>query len=555
MSTFDSRPSDATTSYVPAATFRPARFAGPAAGLSSEPTDDLWQLLRQRWTIIALIVLSVGGVVAIIVTPTHARNRDWVTLIFFWLIAAVPAGALIAIRSRWANSLGRLRAIELIILGIAVGLSLFDAYRMLLGRHEAAFFAVLGEVIVDLPPRLQAGDVRMVTVLAGWNSLYWVGVVTAYGLVIPNTRRRATIVVGALVAIHVVVHGALTLADPMLEIEIALWYMLVIVGSMAVAAAMAIFGAHRFESMRKEVQAARRIGQYQLMDLLGAGGMGEVYRAEHLMLRRPCAIKLIRPERAGDPENLRRFEREVQATATLTNWHTVEIYDFGHAADGTFYYAMEYLPGMTLDQLVSRHGPITPGRAIHLLRQICVALREAHSIGLIHRDIKPGNIIVGERGGFSDVAKLLDFGLVLSHRLDSDSQKITHTGALVGTPAYMSPEQASGEPVGLSTDIYSLGAVAYFLLAGRPPFVAKSPLQVVAAHLRDQPTPFAELACDVPADLQAVIWRCLAKRTEERFQSAHEVDQALSRCQCFGGWTDDQAAEWWRMHGGVADGD
>src|SRR5262249_48537634 len=144
----------------------------------------------------------------------------------------------------------------------------------------------------------------------------------------------------------------------------------------------------------------------------GAGGMGEVYRAEHVLLRRPCALKIIRPERAGDPRNLRRFEREVQVTATLTHPNTVQIYDYGHAADGTFYYVMEYLPGPNLEQLVKLHGPLAPERVVHLLRQVCGALLEAHAAGLIHRDIKPSNIIVCERGGLPDVAKLLDFGVV-----------------------------------------------------------------------------------------------------------------------------------------------
>src|SRR5262249_41007788 len=201
------------------------------------------------------------------------------------------------------------------------------------------------------------------------------------------------------------------------------------------------------------------------------GGMGEVYRAEHLLLRRPCAIKLIRPERAGDLQNLRRFEREVQAMATLTNWHTVEVYDYGHAADGTFYYVMELLPGLTLDQLVRQYGPLPPARAVHLLRQVCVALREAHAVGLIHRDIKPSNVIVGERGGLPDVAKLLDFGLVRSVGLSPSGERVTQTGSVVGTPSYMSPEQASDSPeVDVRSDFYSLGAVAYFLLTGRPPF-------------------------------------------------------------------------------------
>jgi eukaryotic-like serine/threonine-protein kinase len=542
-------PRDSTTSYHHAGTFRPAQLVRLATGSSTEPSQDLRQLLRQRLTIIAVIVLSISGVVAAIVTPMHAGRRDWETLTFFWLIVAIPASGLAVVRTRWANSLARLRGVELTVLGLAVALNVFDAHRMLVRSHEAAAFAVLGWVYVDLPPLYRAGEVRMVTVLAGWNSLYWVGLLAGYGLLIPNTRWRATIVVGALAAIHVVVHGAITLSDPDLATRNALWYMLVIVGSMTVAAATVIFGAHRLESLRMEVQAARRIGQYQLMELLGAGGMGEVYRAEHVMLRRPCAIKLIRPERAGDPENLRRFEREVQATATLTNWHTVEIYDFGHAADGTFYYAMEYLPGLTLDQLVGRHGPLPPERAVHLLRQVCIALREAHSIGLIHRDIKPGNIIVGERGGFSDVAKLLDFGLVRAEGRQSDEEKITHTGSLVGTPAYMSPEQAGGaESVDLRTDIYSLGAVAYFLLAGRPPFVGKSTLQVLAAHLRDNIKPFAEIGVSCASDLETVITGCLEKIPDARYSNIDAVDEALAKCQCAGEWSRDRAREWWQQY-------
>ena len=186
--------------------------------------------------------------------------------------------------------------------------------------------------------------------------------------------------------------------------------------------------------------------------------MGEVYLAEHVLLRRPCALKLIRPERAGDPKNLRRFEREVQATATLTHPNTVQVYDYGHTDDGTFYYVMEYLPGLTLEELVKRHGPLPPARAIHFLRQVCGALEEAHAVGLIHRDIKPGNVIVCERGGVHDVAKLLDFGLVLSPVSEADGEKLTQDGAIAGTPAYMSPEQAGGQDdVDARSDIYSLG--------------------------------------------------------------------------------------------------
>jgi serine/threonine-protein kinase len=261
--------------------------------------------------------------------------------------------------------------------------------------------------------------------------------------------------------------------------------------------------------------------------------MGEVYLAEHALLRRPCVIKLIRPERAGDPSSLRRFEREVQATATLTNWHTVEIFDYGHAADGTFYYVMEYLPGLNLEQLVRRDGRLPPRRVAHLLRQVCAALREAHAIGLIHRDIKPGNIITGERGGQPDVAKLLDFGLVQAPGIGGDGEKLTQECAIAGTPAYMSPEQAAGkEDLDGRSDIYSLGAVGYFLLTGQPPFVRDTAMQVIAAHLCEPVQSPDRLWPNAPADLQEVILKCLQKDPGWRFPSAADLDQALARCEC-----------------------
>src|SRR5207302_6745989 len=191
-----------------------------------------------------------------------------------------------------------------------------------------------------------------------------------------------------------------------------------------------------------------QLGQCRLVRRRGAGGMGEVYLGEHLLLRRACAIKLIRPDHAGDATNLSRFEREVQAMATLTHWNTVEIYDYGHATDGTFYYVMEYLPGLSLQELVDRHGPLPPGRAIHFLRQLCAALHEAHAIGLIHRDIKPSNVIACQRGGVYDVAKLLDFGLVVQTvNLPSqgDSDELTAHGTILGSPPFISPEQAKGK--------------------------------------------------------------------------------------------------------------
>ena len=199
--------------------------------------------------------------------------------------------------------------------------------------------------------------------------------------------------------------------------------------------------------------------------------MGEVYLAEHQLLKRPCAIKLIRPDRAGDPRALARFEREVRTTARLSHPNTVEIYDYGRTEDGTFYYVMEYLSGLSLADLVERHGPLPPGRAIYLLRQACGALAEAHAAGLVHRDLKPANIFAARRGGLHDVAKLLDFGLVLPTAEPVAPPSSAGTATIAGSPLYMAPEQATGDArPDARSDLYGLGAVAYYLLTGRAPF-------------------------------------------------------------------------------------
>ncbi|HEV3005677.1 MAG TPA: serine/threonine-protein kinase, partial [Pirellulales bacterium] len=279
--------------------------------------------------------------------------------------------------------------------------------------------------------------------------------------------------------------------------------------------------------------------------LIGAGGMGEVYLAEHRLLKRPCAIKIIRPGKADDPKVLARFEREVRATAALSHWNTVEIFDYGHADDGTFFYVMEYLPGLSLAELVGRYGPLPPERVIHLLRQVCDALREAHAAGLIHRDIKPGNIFAAQRGGIYDVAKLLDFGLVkpLGAR---ESLHLTQDGSITGSPLYMSPEQAVGEiESDARGDIYSLGAVAYFMLTGRPPFDGQNAIKVLMAHAHDEVAPPSRLRPESPPDLERVVLRCLAKRADDRFQEVLGLEQALADCEGAGEWTRERAARWW----------
>jgi serine/threonine-protein kinase len=373
----------------------------------------------------------------------------------------------------------------------------------------------------------------------------WMALIVGVSTLVPETPRRNAALVGILSGVALALTGALALIDrayaPHLAVMLA-----VMAFWMAMASTIGIFGSYKLAELRRQVQDAQELGQYRLIRKIGAGNMGEVHLAEHLLLRQPCAIKLIRPDRAADAATLARFEHEVQATSRLNHWNTIRIYDYGYTEDGTFYYVMEYLPGWTLQDLVEVHGPVPPGRAIHLLRQVCAALREAHAMGLVHRDIKPANIITCARGGVFDLAKLLDFGLV--RRSGSREALLTTPGMLAGTPAYMSPEQASGElALDARSDIYSLGAVAYYLVTGQPPFVRTTSMQVMIAHVKEQPHPARVLEPDVPHDLDAVILRCLAKDPADRFLDAESLDRALAGCAAAAGeWTAFDAERWWK---------
>ena len=406
------------------------------------------------------------------------------------------------------------------------------------------YFFVEDDVIVATTRPALVGKHWATVANAG--ALPYVVLIVSYAVLIPSTWVRCVAgvaVIGAGGFIGEVL--GLTLAPQPLSIAVlllaqkTLWIL--------IGCAVVVYGAYRIEVLRSEAERYRELGQYRLGEALGAGGMGEVYRAEHRLLRRPCAIKLIRPEHAGNPQNLARFEREVQATATLTHPNVVQVFDYGRADDGTFYYAMEYLPGVTLQQLVDHHGPLPAARAIHFLRQICGALGEAHAIGLIHRDIKPGNIMVCARGRIHDVAKLLDFGLVVP-RVDSQQQsaRITQEGSIAGTPAYMSPEQAEGRAdVDCRSDIYSVGALAYFAVTGHSLFPGRSPMKTIAAHLYEVPEPLSNLRPNIPVDLQDIIHRCLAKRPDQRYESAESLETALASCCTVGEWTTAEAAAWW----------
>ena len=383
------------------------------------------------------------------------------------------------------------------------------------------------------------------------DSVPWLLTLLIYGLFIPNSWRRATAVVALFAVGPVVTAVAASVQRP--EILTALRESGAISANllqMTVGSIVAVWGSHRFGTLRREAFDLRNVGVYTLLRPLGSGGMGEVFLAEHRLLKRPCAVKLIRPDRAGDLTSIRRFEDEVQATARLTHPNTVEIYDYGVTDNGTFFYVMEFLPGMSLQDLVERTGPMPPERVIHLLRQVCSALAEAHRAGLIHRDLKPGNIFAAERGGIHDFAKLLDFGLVKSTDPSAVDVRHTQTGFAVGSPLYAAPEVSQRTAaVDRRTDVYSLGATAYFLLTGQPVFGGDSALEIVIAHTRDAAVPPSQLRTGIPADLEAVIMRCLAKRPEDRFDSVDELDEALSQCASAGRWNTQRARAWWEQNG------
>jgi serine/threonine-protein kinase len=295
------------------------------------------------------------------------------------------------------------------------------------------------------------------------------------------------------------------------------------------------------------------MGSYVLGDLIGAGGMGEVWQATHRFLVRPAAIKLIRPAVLGavtKPQRdtlVERFRREARAAANLRSPHTIQLYDFGVASDGTFYYVMELLNGMDLQTMVSTHGPLPAARTIYLLQQACESLAEAHERGLVHRDIKPANIQVCRMGQYFDYVKVLDFGLVKTHGPAGEVDPgLTAPNTVTGTPAYLSPESALGEPVDQRTDIYALGCVAYWMLTGRYVFTGNSPMQIVARHVNTAPAPpSTHSAFDISPGLDELVLACLKKKSSDRPSTARELCDRLGECDVETAWTREDARGWW----------
>jgi hypothetical protein len=329
-------------------------------------------------------------------------------------------------------------------------------------------------------------------------------------------------------------------------LNISVWGLL---GLVAAAAGGAVFLRWRVSRLQIQVDEAEQLGQYTLEEKLGEGGMGAVYRARHSMLHRPTAVKLLRPDAMSD-EAIARFEQEVQLTAQLTHPNTIEVYDYGRTPKGIFYYAMEYLDGLDLSALVRRDGAQPPARVVYLLQQVLQSLAEAHSVGLIHRDIKPLNIMVCERGGLADVVKVLDFGLVKD--VSEGGVEMTAADMILGTPAYLSPERLrEPDKADARSDLWAVGAVGYYLLTGVEAFGGAGAAEIAGKVLSTEPKPVLELVPDTPVLLVELIARCLDKEPSSRPASAAEALQLLQEATAAGlaPWTQAQARSWWQTYG------
>lgn len=487
------------------------------------------ETLRHRLRLVIYLVFTQAALFVVAMLALGERPESAGASLAQLLLLAVAAVLLIRKRS-W--SYRQLRGMEAVIFGaIALRLAVSQAVFVLEGRMQA-FVA--------------SGDEDKILMLGELGATRWFVLIVVYGVFIPNRWQRCAAVVGGMALVPLVVLGGLLLQDGMLSIPLVEHFLTKMALHLALAVAIAVYGSYRIDVLQRQAAEARKLGQYVLKGRLGKEGMAEVYLAEHQLLRRPCAVKIIRHDKIESPSHRQRFEREVQALANLSHPNIIEVFDYGVAADGTFYYVMEYVRGLTLHELVERFGALPPARAIHLLRQIAAALGAAHAAGLIHRDIKPANVLVCEKAHTRDVIKLLDFGLVQVCLGDSDA-RVTQDGMLVGTPAFMSPEQIAGaRALDARSDIYSFGVLAYYLLSARNPFDRPEVREVFAAHLHDAAPLLRETVPEIAADLEDVVCRCLAKNPSERFATAGELEKALVACRQAGGWDAEQSEEWWR---------
>jgi len=512
---------------------------------SSDDSDEARAFLQTRvalfWKVLCFFMLGASGLG--LVSAFKSLGAD---LIVDFLLAGV-AGALWFLARRGKPSVRFLRTLEVVgLLVFFSGSSLLPRYVLIGFTRDQGVGTGEGLVMADayLSSLGLVGSALMITIRAA---------------LVPSSPRRTlsyTALAGAptILTPTFVTQDALgglgwraldSAAFPWLPIGLVMVWGFVIATCTVVSTV--IFG------LRREVREAKKLGQYVLERKIGEGGMGEVYRAWHGLMRRPTALKLLRPDHA-EQKDLARFEREVQLTARLTHPNTITLFDYGRTHDGIFYYAMELLDGATLQRIVEVDGPQEEGRVLRILKMACGALAEAHGIGLIHRDIKPANMMLCRQGGECDVLKLLDFGLVKELAMGGDAG-LSVASTLIGTPLYMAPEAITApDSVDARSDIYALGAVAYFLLSGREVFGGSSLVEVCGAHLHSEPDALAARGVTVSPELEAIVRSCLEKKPEKRPQSASELRARLEAC-AVAAWGIDEARRWWLAHPSVFDAD
>jgi serine/threonine-protein kinase len=494
---------------------------------ASRPTDDaeLRRFLRRRLAVYVRLVMMLfsgiyvlGGVALLFIAPAqfwtvHAHPGKIINL----LMIVGPLAFLLVLR-HWEPSERALRAGDIgFVLMLALGIGIGSATAPV-GYH----FEIISLLVMIFLLVLRAALVPSQPLFTAM-----VGVLCSIPVLVGGYFQ----VLGAPVIDELLTPGVIVLA-------LATWCIVATAATTVVS--RVIYG------LVSQVRDAMHLGRYTLGAKIGEGGMGEVYRAEHAMLRRPTAVKLLLPSKVS-ASSLERFEREVQLTSRLSHPNTIAIYDYGRTPNGIFYYAMEYLDGLTLESLVASDGMQPPGRVVHILLQTAGALAEAHGVGLIHRDIKPANIMLCERGGMPDVVKVVDFGLVKNLEADSADVALTNTNALTGTPLYLAPESITrpGE-IDARIDIYALGAVGYFLLTGAPPFTGHNVVEIAGHHLHTEPErPSVRLGRPVPPKLDALILSCLAKDPEERPRDAQALLSILLECEAESPWSAAAARAWW----------
>jgi hypothetical protein len=506
--------------------------AAPAARLGSVPTDssgDL-RLLQDRLALFGLVVLALAAVFYLVIGTMSAVTLGpgslpgWVENPGrIWHLATMLAAAALWLlaRGRW-----RFTAQELGVLDL-VGTACMCWSLAMMGRRfhtsEGIPAALLAIVHITMA--------RSILVPSTGVRTFW-------------TTLLAVCPIAPLAAASSGLSSASHAQGQSPELRAAFVFAEYVLWS-AAAITITTLASRIIYGLQAKVREARQLGQYTILEKIGEGGMGEVFKASHALLRRPTAIKLI-DSRYVDPHTLRRFEKEVQLTSMLTHPNTISIYDYGRTNDGVFYYAMEYLEGLNLEQLVRVDGPLPPGRVIHVLRQVCGSLSEAHSAGLIHRDIKPANIFLCCRGGSPDVIKVLDFGLVKDKRRGQNAT-LSATAAVAGTPLYMSPEAiCAPDQVDARSDLYALGAVGYFLLTGLPLFASDTVVEICAQHLHSIPVrPSERAGRPLPTDLEDILLRCLEKDPARRFPDALALSESLEASTNSNDWSEAEARQWW----------